>query len=68
MSKQTNRDHLGVYINGERLNHVRFADDIDAISILRNLNKDSKKVGLKIYFSKTKIMTNLVLGESMYIH
>lgn len=75
MYKQTNWDNLGVNINGERLNHLRFADDIvliadrldDVISMLRNLNEESRKVGLKINFPKTKIMTNLVLGEGIYI-
>lgn len=75
MFKQTNWDNLGVNINGERLNHLRFADDIvliadrfnDAILMLKNLNEESKKVGLKINFPKTKIMTNLVLGEAINI-
>ena len=56
----------GININGEYLNHLRFADDIILISetpeelqiMLNDLNRESLKVGLKMNRSKTKIMFN----------
>ena len=56
----------GLNINGDTLNHLRFADDIvllgntsDEIKRkLIDLNRESKKIGLKINMSKTKVMSN----------
>ena len=56
----------GININGEYLNHLRFADDIILISetpeelqvMLNDLNRESLKVGLKMNRSKTKVMFN----------
>ena len=63
----------GINIDGERLMNLRFADDIaifedDATSmqiIVDELNKQGKKVGLKINNEKTKILTN---GQKSLIH
>ena len=56
----------GINIDGERSNHLRFADDIILIAedgnqleeMLNNLSTDSNKVGLKINMKKTKVMFN----------
>ena len=59
-------ENKGINIDGENLNHLRFADDIVLISenpdelqaMLSDLNKESLKVGLKMNRSKTKVMYN----------
>src|SRR5277367_5522719 len=59
-------DSKGISINGEHLNHLRFADDIVLISnngdeieeMLNQLNKESCKLGMKMNMKKTKIMCN----------
>lgn len=58
---------------GERLNHLRFADDIviiadridEAKEILKRLDNASEAVGLKINTSKTQYITNLVISEQI---
>lgn len=75
MCKGVEWEEMGVNINGEKLNHLRFADDIvliadsigDATLMLEGLCLASKKVGLKINMMKTEIMTNLVLGGSVCV-
>lgn len=62
----------GIKINGEYLSHLRFADDVVVFAetslkleeMLRNLAFESKKVGLSLNASKTKIITN---GEEQTI-
>ena len=57
----------GININGKYLSHLRFADDIvlmtvdlnEAQIMLQQLNEESRKVGLKMNLSKTKIMINI---------
>lgn len=57
----------GININGEFLNHLRFADDIvlmaasieEIETMLLELNEESQKIGLRMNMSKTKIMTNI---------
>ena len=57
---------MGINIDGEYLNHLRFADDIILIShnmtdmktMIEELNRESKKCGLKINITKTKILIN----------
>ena len=57
---------FGLNINGSKLNHLRFADDLvlfeekpeNLEQMIQNLSKESAKVGLKMNFSKTKLMTN----------
>ena len=54
----------GINIDGEKLNHLRFADDIILFAedgnkpeeMLNDLSTESKKVGLKINMKKTKVM------------
>lgn len=56
----------GININGRKLNKLYFADDIvlfansaeELQQLLTDLNQCSKKVGLRINFDKTKVMTN----------
>ena len=56
----------GVKINGEMLNHLRFADDIVLIShsalelqgMLSELNAESLRLGLKMNMKKTRVMFN----------
>lgn len=57
---------LGLNIQGEKLNHLRFADDIVLFEenplhlqeMLNSLNEESKKVGLFMNKDKTKLLTN----------
>ena len=54
----------GINVDGEQLNHLRFADDVVLIAsnprelgeMLQELNARSKEVGLKINPAKTKVM------------
>ena len=65
--KRLNWDNKGINVNGKKLNHLRFADDIVIISrdtaeleeMLSDLNNESRKVGLKMNMSKTKVMFNM---------
>ena len=57
---------MGVNINGENLNHLRFADDIllisenrdDLLYMLQSLDTESLKCGLQMNPDKTSILTN----------
>jgi len=59
---------VGININGERLNNLRFADDIilfaetegELKNLLEDLNREGKKDGMKLNKKKTKIMCNEV--------
>src|SRR5438477_9885696 len=59
-------DNKGITINGVKLNHLRFADDIvlitnsdeEAQEMLNELNQESNKLGMKINMKKTKVMYN----------
>jgi hypothetical protein len=56
----------GLKLNGRRISNIRFADDVTLISeskeelleMIEELKVSSRKVGLLINWSKTKIMTN----------
>ena len=56
----------GINIDGERLQNLRFADDVALVTKttkeieehLNKLNTESNKCGLKIHKDKTKFMTN----------
>ena len=56
----------GIFINGKRLSHLRFADDItlrardqdELQNMIEELNKKSEQKGLKINSPKTKYPTN----------
>ena len=75
MFKRTNIENLGININGEKLSHLRFADDLvlfadnfkDAKEMLNELELTSKKVGLNINIGKTKFMTNLVASKNLTV-
>lgn len=66
---------MGININGERLNHIRFADDIVLIanhtqnttSMKHSLKTMSEKAELRINYEKTKLMTNLVMSKNITI-
>eukprot|EP00794_Sanderia_malayensis_P002427 gene2427-2794_t len=57
---------VGIKINGERMNNLRFADDIILFAekeehlskLLNDLNKEGRKDGMKMNKKKTKIMCN----------
>lgn len=59
-------DHEGLNINGEKLNHLRFADDLILFAecpikleqMLQQLSDQSAEAGLTMNTAKTKIMTN----------
>ena len=56
----------GIKISGRNINNLRYADDTTLMaeseeelkSLLMNLKKESKKVGLKLNIQKTKIMAS----------
>ncbi|KAL0829286.1 hypothetical protein ABMA28_004096 [Loxostege sticticalis] len=60
--------HLGLNINGTRLSHLRFADDLVILeedpltleSMIQTLVDRSREVGLEMNTSKTKMMTNSI--------
>lgn len=64
--KKLKWDHKGININGRMLNHLRYADDIVIIAatseelqdMLIQLHQESRKVGLKMNMTKTKIMSD----------
>ncbi|XP_045484950.1 uncharacterized protein LOC110996663 [Pieris rapae] len=64
--KKLSWDKYGLMINGERLNHLRFADDLILFASTRDelekmvsdLDTESRFVGLKMNTEKTKVMTN----------
>ena len=67
----------GVNVNGRKLNHLRFVDDIVIISNnttndlqtrLQELKNRSKIPGMKMNIDKTKVMFNKqIYAESIYI-
>lgn len=68
MFRKLNWEHLGLNINGSRLNHLRFADDLVLLeedpklleSMIQTLADKSRELGLKMNFNKTKMMTNSI--------
>ncbi len=73
--KKLEWDDMGLKIDGEYLNNLRFADDIvlltnsgeDLEKMISDLHRNSLKVGLKMNMKKTKIMYNkhLLGGQIM---
>lgn len=76
MCKKINWESMGINIDGEKISHLRFADDIVLISedvreaqnMLNILNKKSEEIGLKINTGKTQFMTNLVLSRNITLN
>ena len=64
--KKLDWETKGLNINGEYLNHLRFADDIVLISsnatelqeMMQELENRSKEIGLRMNLNKTKVMYN----------
>ncbi|CAF4930089.1 unnamed protein product [Pieris macdunnoughi] len=64
-------NEFGLNIDGRKLHHLRFADDIVLFEenphklgeMIQDLNKESEKVGLKMNTSKTKLLSNSVPYE-----
>jgi len=64
--RQLDWENAGIVVNGERLNHLRFADDIVLISssgteleqMLNQLSNRSHDLGLRMNMKKTKVMFN----------
>ena len=55
----------GIKIAGKNINNLNYADDTTLMaeseelkSLLRKMKEESEKVGLKLKFQKTKIMTS----------
>ena len=72
--RRLNWDNKGMMINGEMLNHLRFADDIvlignsceEAEEMLNEVNMESNKLGMKINMKKTKVCTMNMSTESLF--
>ena len=72
-------ENLGIKINGERLSNLRFANDVVLVaesaenlqSMIDDLVMESKKAGLEVNLSKTKILSNeknpklIKIGETL---
>lgn len=73
--KRLEWENKGISIDGERLNHLRFADDIVLISdnlgeaaiMIQELKNAIQVVGLRINLEKTKMMTNLVPNKLLSV-
>ncbi|KAK8757884.1 hypothetical protein V5799_004487 [Amblyomma americanum] len=69
-----NWEELGIRINGEYLNNLRFADDIALLShsggelqiMINELDRQSRSMGLKINMQKTKVMFNSLAREQQF--
>ena len=69
--RKLNWEEMGIKIDGQMLNNLRFADDIVLVSedpgelqeMLEQLNTESKAVGLKMNLSKTQVMFNDLIEE-----
>ncbi|KAH1028359.1 hypothetical protein HUJ05_001719 [Dendroctonus ponderosae] len=71
-----NIENLGININGEKLSHLRFANDLilitndfkEAQEMMSEMNLASREAGIKINIGKTKFMTNLVANENLTVN
>lgn len=69
MFRKLEWENLGLNINGSRMKHVRFADDLVLFEedplllepMVQALAEKTREVGLEVNSSKTKIMTNFTL-------
>jgi len=64
-------DWDNIDIDGEKLKQLRFTDDIvlisDNLRDTREMQQATQKVGLKINYNKSKMMTSLVSSEEVII-
>lgn len=66
-------DEVGLKVNGEKISHLRFADDIVLMSsnadelqeMLSQLNEESMKLGMKMNMKKIKVMFNKFTRETV---
>ena len=73
MFRKLEWDNKGIVINGVKINHLRFADDIVLITgnvtemqeMLNQLSDESKVLGLKMNMKKTKVMFNKYINENI---
>ena len=73
--KKLTHQERGVNVDGEYLTDLRFADDVGFITTsvknmelqLNDLNRESKRIGLKIHKGKTKFMTNFQTSDTIKI-
>lgn len=79
--RDVNWDNYGLLVNGKRINHLRFADDVVLISenyqeleiMINELSQQSLKRGLEMNKNKTKLLTNsqkkdIMLGQKKLIY
>ena len=74
--KKLEWENIGMKVDGEYLNNLRFADDIVLLSdcegelqrMIEELHRESLKVGLKMNMKKTKVMfNNQLAGQQIRI-
>ena len=73
MFRKLEWDNKGIVINGVKINHLRFADDIVLITgnvtemqeMLNQLSDKSKVLRLKMNIKKTKVMFNKYIDENI---
>ena len=71
--RQCDWDGRGITIDGRALSHLRFADDIvlitstprDASEMIASLDRESRRCGLQMNLSKTKVMRNRFADDSV---
>ena len=76
MFKNVQLEEIGIDIDGEKLSHLGFADDValtteDVQNMehqLNIVNEESLKIGLKIHQEKTKFRTNIDTTDNMQIN
>ena len=67
-----NWENKGLRVNGKYLNNLRFADDIvlietsldDMITMIKDMNKASENIGLRLNNNKSFILTNATQSVS----
>lgn len=68
MFKKLKWRKTGIKINGQFISHLRYADDIvllgesleEILDMMKDLDEQSKSIGLKMNLKKTKIMSNVM--------
>ena len=75
MNKIKNRENTGVSVHGNRVNNLRFADDIDILEqsndklqdTIDKLHTESERYGMHINVVMTKIMAGAVPSLYKYV-